>query len=136
LIIAEPYGGCGRYADWARRNLANAIIRDINGKAQVRLEPMPRPDSVIRNYIRTSKTFHTITPIILPGFDDLKYKKAEKLLMKSIEQAGFPIEDLADWHLQKAPFKKSSYGPHSYKMPDYLQKKSSMHVRLKSVMSG
>ncbi len=138
LIIAEPYGGNGRYAGWARQTLTNATLKDINGKSQARLEPLPSLDSVIRHYIHPSKTFHSITPVILPGFDDLKYKKAEKLLLKSIEHAGFSIDDLADWQLRKAPFRKSSYGPRSYKPPKYLQKNSSMHMRLvwKNSISG
>ena len=130
FMIAEPYGGNGQYADWARRMMTNVVVKDKNGSQQARLEAMPRPDNVIRHYTHEAKTFQTVTPVILPGYDDRKYEKAEKLLLKAIEQAGFSSEDLDGYYLQKAPFRKGSFGPRSYAVPRYLEGKSSMHVRL------
>lgn len=138
FIIAEPYDAGGRYIEWARRTMANAILTDCHKGPQAILQPMSRPDTVIYHYIREAKIFHTITPVILPGYDDMKYSKAEKLLLKAIEQAGFSTEDLEGLYLQKAPFRHGCYAPRSYELPKYLKGRSGMHVRLtwKEPVSG
>ena len=131
LIIAEPYGGDGRYTQWAQRILNNAVVTDKHGVPQARLLPMRKPDSVIHHYVREARTFQTITPVILPGHDDMKYSKALKLVEKALEQAGFSTDDLAEpIYLQKAPFHNACFSPSSYALPVYLKGNSAMHVRL------
>lgn len=132
FILAEPYGGDGRYTRWAQRILANAVVTDKYGVAQARLIPMFKPDSVIHHYVCEARTFQTITPVILPGYDDMKYSKALKLVEKALEQAGFSVDDLAgSIYLQKAPFHRACFSPSSYVRPAYLMGKSAMHVKLK-----
>jgi len=132
FIITEPYGGDGRYTQWAQRILANAVVTDKRGVSQARLLPLLKPDSVIHHYVREARTFQTITPVILPGYDDMKYPKALKLVEKALEQAGFSVEDLAEpIYLQKAPFHSGGYSPSSYARPAYLKGNSAMYVRLK-----
>ncbi|OQX63110.1 MAG: type I-U CRISPR-associated protein Cas5/Cas6 [Desulfococcus sp. 4484_241] len=130
FIVAEPYGGDGRYVQWARRVLANTVATDKKGDPQAMLRPMERPDNIIRLYTREAKTFYSVTPVVLPGYDDMKYRKAEKLVIKAIKQAGFADDDVEDIYLQKAPFHRGSYGPRSYALPRYLEGRSAMHVRL------
>lgn len=131
FIITEPYGGDGRYTQWAQRILANAVVTDKYGVSQARLMPMSKRDSVIHHYVCEARTFQTITPVILPGYDDMKYSKALKLAEKALEQAGFSVNDLAESiYLQKAPFHNGGYSPSSYARPAYLKGNSAMHVRL------
>lgn len=141
LIVAEPYGGDGRYVQWAQRVLANAVATDKHGYPQAMLRPIVKPsrDTVIFRYIRETKTFQTVTPVILPGYDDMKYAKAKKLAEKALEQAGFLLGDLSEpIQLQKAPFLKGGFSPSSYSVPKYLKGKSRMHVQLtfKEPISG
>ena len=132
LIVAEPYGGDGRYAQWARRVLTNAVLTDKNGVPQARLRPLPERDAVLLQYLQESRTFRTVTPVILPGYDDMKYAKAQKLMEKALEQTGFRVGDLEEpIYMQKAPFRNGCYGPRSYSLPAYLKGKSAMHVELK-----
>jgi CRISPR-associated protein Csb2 len=132
FIIAEPFGGDGRYTQWAQRILANAVVTDKHGISQARLLPMFKPDSVIHHYVHEARTFQTITPVILPGYDDMKYPKALKLVEKALEQAGFSVDDLAEpIYLQKAPFYSGGYSPSSYTRPAYLKGNSATHIRLK-----
>ena len=130
FIIAEPYGGDGQYAEWVRHILVNAVVTDKEGVPQARLRPMDRSDNVVNHYTRAARSFHTVTPMILPGYDDMKYSKARKLVLKALEQAGFSADDLEDIYLQKAPFRNGCYGPRSYSLPEYLKGKSAMHVQL------
>lgn len=132
FIIAEPYGGDGRHIQWAQRILSNAVVIDRDGKPQARLQRIYKSDSVIQQYVREANSFQTITPVILPGYDDMKYHKALKLVEKAIKQADFSVDDLAEpIYLQKAPFHRGGYSPGSYALPAYLKGKSAMHVRLK-----
>jgi CRISPR-associated protein Csb2 len=132
FILAEPYGGDGSYVNWARYMLSNTVVTDKQGRSQARLQPMDKPDSVIYHFVREARSFHTVTPVILPGYDDMKYSKALKLVEKAIEQAGFSTNDLAEpIYLQKAPFRKGGYSSPSYSLPKYLKGNSAMHVRLK-----
>ena len=41
--------------------------------------------------------------VVLPGFDDGKHGKAERLLVKAAQQAGLPVEAIEDVALRKAP---------------------------------
>ncbi|MDY6903416.1 MAG: type I-U CRISPR-associated protein Csb2 [Thermodesulfobacteriota bacterium] len=138
FIIAEPYGDNGEYAEWARRTLANALLTDKDGAPRARLQPMAKPDKVIRQYIREARLFQTVTPVVLPGFDDLKYRKAEKLVFKSLQQAGFREDDVEDLYLQKAPFHSGCFSLRSYCLPQYLKGNPGMHVQLrwKTAISG
>lgn len=138
FIIAEPYGDEREYAAWARRTLANALLTDKDGMPRARLQPMAKPDKVIRQYIKEARLFQTVTPVVLPGFDDLKYRKAEKLVLKSLQQAGFAEDDVEDMYLQKAPFYTGCFSLRSYCLPQYLRGNPGMHVQLrwKTAISG
>jgi len=132
FVITEPYGGDGRYTQWAQRIMANAVVTDKHGVPKTRLLSMFKNDNVIYQYVREATTFQTITPVILPGYDDMKYPKAMKLVEKALEQAGFSVDDLAEpIYLQKAPFHSGGYSPSSFARPAYLMGNSAMHVRLK-----
>jgi CRISPR-associated protein Csb2 len=72
FILAEPYGGDGRYVNWARHVLTNTVVTDKQGRPKARLQPLDRPDSVIDHFVREAQSFHTVTPVILPGYDDMK----------------------------------------------------------------
>ncbi len=132
FLVAGPYGGDEKQILWARRILTNAVVKDINGVPMARLQPLYKHDGVVNQYVREARTFQTITPVVLPGYDDMKYAKARKLLEKALEQADLSVDDLAEpIYLQKAPFRNGCYHPQSYTLPVYLKGKSVMHVRLK-----
>lgn len=60
-----------------------------------------------------------MTPVILPGFDDGKFKKAERLFLQAVEQSVMPVGAVSDFTLRKAPF-QSGLHPNQYRRPDYL----------------
>ena len=47
-----------------------------------------RGDGVTAQYIKQSKVWATVTPIILPGHDDHKPAKTKKLLETALRQSG------------------------------------------------
>jgi CRISPR-associated protein Csb2 len=137
LLIAEPFGGDSDQARWAQSRLRNATLRDERGEERGILMDLWRSTSqtLLARYVDPAKVWTTVTPVILPGFDDGKHAKAEKLFTAAVRQAGISLEAVKDVILRKAPFWSGSQHPRQYFLPDYLRRGLSKglpgwHVRL------
>jgi CRISPR-associated protein Csb2 len=134
-ILLFPSGpGCHREIAWARRALAGCELVDQHtGQPQALLAPLARSDRVLKNYVRRASAWATVTPVVLPGYDDHDGQKTESLLRKAIRQAGFS-ESLArhaelDW-------RPAGYWPGAdlalrYAVPDYLRAYPRYHVLIR-----
>lgn len=133
VLIGEPYGGDGGYVGWAKRRLANKeLIESSTQKPFALLSELDVEDRrMVRNYIQNSRAWLTVTPVILPGFDDGKYQKALDLLRKAVQQAGLNAAMIEDANLRKAPFLSGSLHPSAYFRPDYLRNLPGWHVYLR-----
>jgi|ERR1043166_1075959 CRISPR-associated protein Csb2 len=133
VLIAEPFGGDGSQAHWATKRLLHSPLVNEAGQEQALLYYTKAKDAVIRSYVpdEPSRMWSSITPVILPGFDDGKYKKAERLLIKAMQQADLPAEALEAIVLRKAPFWPGSQHPNLYQRPEYLRDLSAWHVHLR-----
>ncbi len=131
LMIAEPFGGDGTHAHWAQNRLRNALLKDEDGNGRGVLSQLWRPASaeMIRRFVGESRTWCTVTPVILPGYDDFKSRgqrgdkqptKAERLFLKCLTHAGIPIASVEGITLRRAPFWPGSQHPSRYRRPDYL----------------
>ncbi|HEY0984432.1 type I-G CRISPR-associated protein Csb2 [Schlesneria sp.] len=111
LIVAPPH--CSKEIAWATRMMAGAELFNHQGPAGL-LTILPRSDSVLRSYIEPETTWSTVTPVILPGYDDpdhLRRKlrdvrdaqtqqrllkrleaRVESLIRKAFRQAGYSDE--------------------------------------------
>lgn len=132
LLIAEPFSGSGDHARWAQNRLRNETIWDEQGNERGVVLDLWRQASraIIGRYVDRASAWCTVTPVILPGFDDGKLAKAERLLLVAIRQAGVPIEAVRDVTMRKAPFWPGSQHPRQYFVPDYLRGLPGWHVRL------
>jgi CRISPR-associated protein Csb2 len=149
LLIAEPFGGTGAQARWAQRRLRGQALRDKDGQERGVLLDLWRRSSAaaVERYVGESRTWATVTPVILPGFDDARRfrgipasgqnrpTKAERLFFKAVQQAGLSLEALRDITLRKAPYWAGSRHPDLYRRPDYLdaaknRRFSAWHVHL------
>jgi len=133
LLVAESFGGDGLHAQWAQDRLRNATLRDENGNDRgVLLDPW-RPSSrpMLRRYVAEARSWCSVTPVILPGFDDGKQAKAERLLLTAVAQADLPVEAIEEFGIRKAPFWPGSEHPRHYAAPDYLKRFPRWHVWLR-----
>ena len=132
LLIAEPSGGDGSRAKWAQRRLKGQVLRDIDGNERGRLFEIAgrRSENMINRYTSESRGWSTVTPVILPGYDDGKLAKAEKLFLQAIEQTDLSIDSITDLTMRKAPFWPQSQYPKHYQRPDYLRHLPGWHVTL------
>jgi CRISPR-associated protein Csb2 len=132
VLIAEPLGGDGRQARWAKSRLCSAPLRDDKGNERgVLLRPWrSESKTMARRYVAPSRVWSTVTPVILPGFDDRKRTKAEALTLTAVRHAGLPVDAIAELTLRKAPFWPGSQHPHQYFVPSYLKELPGWHVRI------
>lgn len=140
LLVAEPYGGDGSHARWARQRLLGQQLRDKDGHARgLLLDPWrAASEPMVMRYVGESADWSTVTPVILPGFDDGKQAKAEKLVLRAIAQAGLRPDMVSDLVLRKAPFWPGSQHPRQYHRPAYLLGLPAWHVwlRFRQPISG
>lgn len=160
VIITAFDGACGDEIDWARRALSGQMLEKIkkdesDEKEQVALlSLLPGSDKVIRTYLRPSSSWATVTPVVLPGYDDpahfrrrLQYvtsaeeqkrllghlhERIDGLLRKAIVQAQFP-ETLAknaliEW--RKVGYWRGSDLADRYGVPDHLKRFPRYHVKI------
>ncbi len=130
LLIAEPYGGDGSRAQWAQQRLQNQVLRDAEGNDRGVLLRLWRTRSraMVGLYVGEQLSWSTVTPVILPGYDDGKYVKAEKLFLEGVEQAGLAAGAVAEVVLRKAPFWPGSQHPRHYYRPAYLERLPGWHA--------
>ncbi|MBX5446392.1 type I-U CRISPR-associated protein Csb2, partial [Sphaerobacter sp.] len=130
LLIAEPFGGDGSHARWAGQRLRNATLRDQDGNDRgVLLEPWrPASRRILHRYVGEAQEWCTVTPVVLPGFDDGKLTKAERLFLKAVAQAGIPVEAIDAMTLRKAPWWPGARHSRDYFTPDYLRHLARWHV--------
>jgi CRISPR-associated protein Csb2 len=135
VLLAELTEVSTSHLTWARQMVAGQFLIDENGgERKAMLAPLNDSDWVLRQYTDASATWATVTPVVLPGSDDGKLAKAEKLFMKSLRHAGYSPDALAE----EPAFRNVSFWPGGdlalrFQRPDYLKKDhwSVYHVRLR-----
>jgi CRISPR-associated protein Csb2 len=92
VLIAEPFGG-GAQALWAARRFIGQDLIDDHGEILATLSDCQsvNRDVVLRAYVDRAKAWSSITPVVLPGFDDGKYEKAKRLFLKALQYCGLPL---------------------------------------------
>lgn len=153
VIAAPPH--CGQQTAWARRAMAGAELVNHNGVAAL-LTILPGSDYwVLQQYIEKSRTWSTVTPVILPGYDDpdhLRRKlkdgrdaetqkrylarldaRMDELLRKSFRQAGYSSEliEHAELDWRDVGFRPGVELASRYLPPKNLENKPRYHVRVR-----
>lgn len=143
---------------WARKNLAGMGLElEENGRKNTvaLLAPIPPQDNVVRQYIAPSSRWTSVTPVVLPGYDDQgKYRqrlknctdaaeqkrllnrlenRIEELLRKSIVQAGFPqiLANHAELEWRRTGFLAGVDPVQRYGVPDHLNRFPRFHVLIR-----
>lgn len=139
-IIAEPFGGNGRSASWASQRLSDAILIDKDKGEVARLESVTPSDTdfkiVFRRYApgsasEAARDWTSVTPVILPGYDDGKAAKRDKLLCDCLRHAGIELDAVASIECRRAAWTGAVSSPFSaFRRPDYLQHLPACHVRI------
>lgn len=133
VLIAAPPGFQDRI-DWLRRRLSgHELVWDTEVKGL--LNALPDSDWVLGRYTgpkEGSRTWSTVTPVVLPGFDDRDAATAERLLRRAFGHAGFSEEVVRDLGLvwRNVGFRAGVDLASRYCLPDRLNGPR-YHVRVR-----
>jgi CRISPR-associated protein Csb2 len=134
VLLAELTEASTSYLTWARQMLpGQSLIDETSGERRALLAPLNNNDWVLRQYTDHSETWSTVTPVILPGSDEGKFAKAEKLFFKALGHAGYSPEAVAELEFRNVSFWPGGDLSLRFQRPDYLKKDrwSVYHVRLR-----
>jgi CRISPR-associated protein Csb2 len=139
-IIAEPFGGDGRAARWATRQLSGAVLVDEDLGPVARLEAVepgsPQHAAALGPFLgggagRPGVVWVSATPVILPGFDDHSPRKRERLLAASLAHAGIDPGLKVSLDTSTTSWLRTiRVPPGGYHRPSYLRRLPALHVRV------
>lgn len=142
--------------DWAAKNLSGYDLLNEDNKQRIAsLAPVPYQDTVVKRYTSASSVWTSVTPVILPGYDDpRKFRKRikngvsaeeqkrllsiidiriEKLLRQAIVQAGYPnvLAEYAQLDWRHSGFLAGVDLASRYGVPDHLKHFPRLHVLIR-----
>ena len=135
VMIAAPFGHEAQLHHLADQ-LEGAQLEPEGGGEGPVLYPL-RSDSVTRRYLDPSRTWASVTPIVLPGHDDHKPGKTVKLIERALNQSG--IEEACQFTWSAMPnfehcltaHKYDQHGRHTgYFRPRHLDALTAVHIRI------
>jgi CRISPR-associated protein Csb2 len=134
VILAELTEASTSYRSWARQMLSGQFLFDERTHdPKAMLAPLGDGDWVLQQYIEPSATWATVTPVVLPGSDEGKFAKGEKLFFKALSHAGYSSDALAELEFRSVPVWAGGDLSLKYRRPDYLKQGhwSVHHIRLR-----
>ncbi len=154
LLLMSLGGIGGPDHAWVRRALSGQDLVSRAGDVVAFLSVLPKTDRVVGRYVESAESWATVTPVVLPGYDDPAHyrrrltnvvssddqkhllgrlsARVERLLRKAISQAGFSRElaDHAVLEWRQVGFWPGTDLASRYRVPDHLQRFSRWHVQL------
>jgi CRISPR-associated protein Csb2 len=130
VMVAAP-SGCEREIEWLHARLGG---QDLvwQGRPVAFLDPLPPTDWVVRQYVEPSTVWSTVSPVVLPGHDDHRDCKTERLLRRAFLHAGLEreiVESIRELSWRKAGFRAGTDFATRYFAPDKVRGPM-FHVRV------
>jgi CRISPR-associated protein Csb2 len=155
VIVTTFADDCASEVAWTRRALAGGELIDKDSENPIALLSLiAGSENVVQCYTRNAATWATVTPVVLPGFDDPAHyrrrlkkgtdaqeqkrlleslqSRTESLIRKAIIQAGFSqtLADHAELEWRKAGFWPGTELADSYTVPNHLKRFPRFHVKI------
>jgi len=155
VMLASFASDCEDEIAWARRVLSGQELVDEDKKQPVALLSLiPASEKVVRCYTQAATMWATVTPVVLPGYDDPRHyrrrmkqdigaeeqkgllerleSRIEGLLRKAITQAGFSrvLADNAALEWRKVGFWPGTDLADRYGVPHHLKCFPCLHVKI------
>lgn len=132
VLIAAPYGSDEAHVRWAERRLNNKCLIEHRSQAPVAYLTRLADDDekLVRRYVERAQRWVSVTPVLLPGYDDGREDKAASLIYKALQHAGLNADLVASLELRKSPFLRSAQHVNAYFRPAHLRDKPAWHVQI------
>ncbi len=141
VMIAAPPGDARWLKFLCDRLLGQQLRPDPVNGPQLKTPPLlsrPQSPAVTRAYVRASNTWASVTPVILPGYDDRNPAKTRKLIEKALAQSAIEIPCEVEWRAVSWFPKSLSAHKHDkegrmtgYIRPNHLLHQSAVHLRIR-----
>jgi CRISPR-associated protein Csb2 len=153
-MLSAFAAGCDEEIAWARRTLSGEELVNQDRKRVAILSLIPVNERVVRCYTQTAAEWATVTPVVLPGYDDPRHyrrrmrtaiaaleqkellgrldDRIDGLLRKAIVQAGFSelLAEHAQIEWRKVGFWPGTDLAERYGVPDHLKRFPRLHVKI------
>lgn len=157
VMLTSFADDCESEIAWARRMLSGQELIDEDTKEPLALlSVIPANEKTVRCYTQSATTWATVTPVVLPGFDDRDHvwrrlknrtssseqtkknlqrlsERTENLLRRAIVQAGLSQElaDHAELEWRKTGFWPGTDIADRYGVPGHLKRLPRFHVKVR-----
>lgn len=135
VMIVAPFGHDNELAHLADQ--LDGVRLEPEGGGEGPVLWRMRLDDVTRTYVGPSRTWATVTPIILPGHDDHKPAKTVKLIERAFRQSG--VEQTCEFTWSAVPNFPNCLTAHKYDQhkrragyyrPNHLESLTGVHLRV------
>ncbi len=154
VMLSTFAGGCEDEIAWARRTLSGEELINHDKKRVAILSPIPSNEGVVRRYTQAAAEWATVTPVVLPGYDDPRHyrrrmkaeigaeeqkellgkleERIDGLLRKAIVQAGYSeaLAEYAEIEWRAGGFWTGTDLANRYGVPDHLKRFPRLHVKI------
>jgi CRISPR-associated protein Csb2 len=156
VLVSSFAENCDGEIAWAQRMLSGADLVEHSAAETIAvLSALPRNEAMVRRYTGAASSWATVTPVVLPGYDDPAHyrrrlksgtsadqqrellgrlsARTEMLLRKAIGQAGFSDElaEHAELEWGKVGFLAGVEPAERYGVPEHLRRLPRLHVALR-----
>ncbi len=143
FAIVEPFGSDGKTMEMIEWGLPYIALSNTDGEKVAKAETIDAErDTVVKRYRGKSKTWATVTPMIMHGqvYQRKKFspRKLEKLLLSAFADAGYPEDIIFDFDFKRAPYWAGCGDARLMRVPRHLDGWPRYHVSVtfKTEMSG
>jgi CRISPR-associated protein Csb2 len=155
VLVSSFADDCGQEIAWVQRALSGSnLIEEGTGATTAVVSPIAASDAMVRRYTEPVSSWATVTPMVLPGYDDPAHyrrrlkngppadeqrkllgrldERIDMLIRRAIRQAGLPddLAEHADLEWRKVGFLPGVDLAERYGVPDHLRCLPRLHVRL------
>lgn len=155
VMVSSFSDECRVEIEWAKRALDGRQLQDERDRQPVALlSQLAREDPIVRQYTRASHCWKTVTPVVLPGWEDPRHyrrrlkvgvraeeqkrllarldERVDRLLRKAITHAGFSLElaEHAEIEWRKAGYLPGAEWADRYVVPAHLKMLPRYHVQI------
>lgn len=140
IMLAQPFESNGTLCDNFWQLFDGQELKALNGEKRfppIFLEQIARRDTVVPYYTGISHIWASVTPVLLPGYDDRKnhrgdhqkrLARAEQLMCKALSQSG--INTPCQIEFSRIPYWTGSLHAQEYRPREKLAHYPRWHVRL------